>query len=45
MPEGRGKGPVRHRLVDASSTDETWLDGLRRRAYADLSTATWGRLG
>lgn len=33
---------MKHRLVDASSEDETWLDGLRRRAYADLFDVTWG---
>lgn len=30
------------RLVDASPGDEEWLDGLRRRAYAELFRVTWG---
>ena len=33
---------MRYRLIDASAADEAWLEGLRRRAYADLFTATWG---
>lgn len=33
---------MKYRLIDASSADEAWLDGLRRRAYADLFNATWG---
>ena len=33
---------MKYRLVDASSEDAKWLDGLRRRAYADLFNATWG---
>ena len=33
---------MKYRLVDASSADETWLEDLRRRAYADLFNATWG---
>ena len=37
-----GAGPVTYRLVDASAADEAWLEALRRRAYADLFTATWG---
>lgn len=28
--------------MDASPGDEAWLEGLRRRAYADLFHATWG---
>ncbi|HSR43362.1 MAG TPA: GNAT family N-acetyltransferase [Longimicrobiales bacterium] len=35
-------GKVRYRTRDAESADEAWLDGLRRRAYADLFAATWG---
>ena len=35
-------GRVGYRLIDASSADEAWLDGLRRRTYADLFNATWG---
>jgi ribosomal protein S18 acetylase RimI-like enzyme len=33
---------VTYRLVDAAPADEAWLDGLRRRAYADLFDVTWG---
>lgn len=33
---------MHYRLIDASPADEDWLDGLRRRAYADLFGATWG---
>lgn len=33
---------MNYRLIDASPADETWLDGLRRRAYEDLFNATWG---
>ena len=33
---------MRYRLLDASSSDEGWLENLRRRAYADLFDATWG---
>jgi ribosomal protein S18 acetylase RimI-like enzyme len=33
---------VRYRTRDATSADEAWLEGLRRRAYADLFDATWG---
>lgn len=33
---------MKYYLVDACPEDEPWLDGLRRRAYADLFTATWG---
>ena len=33
---------MRYRLRDASPADETWLEDLRRRAYADLFEATWG---
>lgn len=33
---------MRYRLRDASPGDETWLENLRRRAYADLFDATWG---
>lgn len=40
--ERRESDQVRHRLIDASPEDEAWLEGLRRRAYADLSDATWG---
>lgn len=29
-------------MVDASPEDATWLEDLRRRAYADLLDATWG---
>ena len=36
------KRQVRYRLIDASSEDEEWLDGLRRRAYQDLFNITWG---
>lgn len=33
---------MKYRLVEASPADEAWLEGLRRRAYADLFDATWG---
>lgn len=33
---------MEYRLIDATPADEAWLDGLRRRAYADLFDATWG---
>lgn len=33
---------VRYRIRDATSSDEVWLEDLRRRAYADLFDATWG---
>ena len=33
---------MRYRLVDASPSDEAWLDDLRRRAYVDLFDTTWG---
>lgn len=33
---------MRYRTRDATSADEAWLEGLRRRAYADLFEATWG---
>lgn len=33
---------MKYRLVEASSADEAWLEGLRRRVYADLFIATWG---
>lgn len=33
---------MKYRLIDASSVDDGWLDGLRRRAYADLFNTTWG---
>lgn len=33
---------MKYRLIEASSEDESWLDGLRRRAYADLFDTTWG---
>jgi ribosomal protein S18 acetylase RimI-like enzyme len=39
--EPREGGRMKYRLIDASAADEAWLDGLRRRAYADLFTATW----
>ena len=33
---------MRYRMRDATSADEAWLEGVRRRAYADLFDATWG---
>lgn len=38
----RDRDKVRYRTRDAASEDEPWLEGLRRRAYADLFDATWG---
>lgn len=38
----REKRQVRYRLTEATSADEAWLEGLRRRAYAELFEATWG---
>ena len=29
-------------MRDATSADEVWLEGLRRRAYAELFDVTWG---
>lgn len=40
MPN-RGKPPS-YQLIKASSTDEAWLEQLRRKAYEDLYQATWG---
>ena len=31
-----------HSLRQATATDKTWLDELRRAVYADLFNATWG---
>ena len=33
---------MKYQLIEASSEDEAWLEGLRRRAYADLFKMTWG---
>ncbi len=33
---------VQYRLVETTSSDEAWLDDLRRRAYRDLFVETWG---
>lgn len=33
---------MRYQTRDATSADEAWLEGLRRRAYADLFDDTWG---
>lgn len=33
---------MRYRTREATPADEAWLEGLRRRAYADLFAATWG---
>lgn len=33
---------ARYRLMEASPSDEAWLEQLRRDAYEDLYQATWG---
>jgi len=42
VPTRSRNSNVTYRLRDATSADDAWLEGLRRRTYADLFDATWG---
>ena len=41
-PPYNDRDSLRYRIRDAVPADETWLDALRRSAYAELFEATWG---